>query len=53
MRSRRYFSRYFSFWLFRAPLFILGFCSEEPLGAGKAGAEAPEAVLAEGEVRNA
>lgn len=45
LRSLRYLSRYFSFWFFREPLFILVLCSEELVGDGKAGAEAPEPEL--------
>ncbi len=56
LRSLRYFSRYFSFWFFRGPLFILILWSEELVGDGKAGAEAPEPelemVFCCGELRN-
>lgn len=45
LRSRRYLSLYFSFWFFRGPLFILALWSEELVGDGKAGAEAPEPQL--------
>lgn len=45
LRSLRYLSRYFSFWFFREPLFILALCSEEPVGDGKGGAEVPEPEL--------
>lgn len=41
LRSLRYLSRYFSFWFFRGPLFILVLCSEELAGDGKACAEGP------------
>lgn len=45
LRSLRYLSRYFSFWFLRAPLFVLGFCSEELVGDGKVGAETPDPEL--------
>lgn len=45
LRSLRYLSRYFSFWFFRGPLLILVLWSEELVGDGKAGAEAPEPEL--------
>lgn len=45
LRSLRYLSLYFSFWFLRGPLFILALCSEEVVGDGKAGADAPEPEL--------
>lgn len=45
LRSLRYLSLYFSFWFFRGPLFILVLWSEELVGDGKAGPEAPEPQL--------
>lgn len=45
LRSLRYFSRYFSFWVFRAILFILVLCSEELMGEEKTWTEEPEPEL--------
>lgn len=45
LRSRRYLSRYFSFWVFRGTLFILVLCSEELTGEEKTCTEEPEPEL--------
>lgn len=45
LRSLRYLSRYFSFWVFRGTLFILVLCSEELRGEEKTCAEEAEPEL--------